>query len=648
MNQRDESSHPPLQPLLHDSTVLLRAPSQAWSAADGEMGSAPIHGFYHGDRRVLAGLSVRVGGSLPEAISGARDGASSARFVALVRALDDASADPKLRLVRSRTIEAGVLRESLTLESALPTPVDTVVEVRLVPDDSVMHVVKAGLAEPSGGWAAGVTLSAPGAAVRDAVLTWPIALEPRGSATVEWSLAVTDPAAVVAAAPGPAEWAGAFARADDSRLAAWLSVALDDLDALRMVTTARPDQPFLAAGAPWFFTLFGRDSIWAARMLLPLGTGIAGSTLGVLAGLQGTRDVADTAEQPGKIMHELRATTLEIPGEGVSLPPLYYGTVDATALWVLLLHDAWRWGLPDAEVEELLPALEAALGWLVSASDADGFLRYVDSTGHGLANQGWKDSGDSIQWHDGRLAEGPIALCEVQAYAHEAFVNGAAVLERFGRNGSAWLRHASDLKTAFDRAFWIDTSDGGYPAIALDAHGRAVDSVTSNLGHLLGTGILAPERAGRIAELLVSPALNSGYGLRTLSTDDAGYAPLSYHGGSVWAHDTAVAVAGLAREGFGAESAELARGLLAAAEGFGYRMPELHSGDSASVFAAPVPYPAACRPQAWSAGAAVVVLSTALGLAPAGDTLTVAPNPAVAGAVSAHGIRYRGVPVPIP
>lgn len=648
MNVRDESSHPPLQPLLHDSTVLLRAPSQAWSAADGEMGSAPIHGFFHGDIRVLAGLSVRIGGAPVEPIALSRDGASSAVFVALARSLDDASADPKLRLVHRRRVEAGLLSETLTLESALPTAVETSIEVRLVPDATVMHVVKAGLAEPSGEWPSGVTVTAVEAERDGSALRWAVSVPPRGSASVSWSLAVADAAAVVAAAPGEAEWSGTVVHAEDSRLAAWLRVALDDLDALRMVTTARPDEPFLAAGAPWFFTLFGRDSIWAARMLLPLGTAIAGSTLRVLAGLQGTRSVADTAEQPGKIMHELRATTLEIPGEGVSLPPLYYGTVDATALWVTLLHDAWRWGLPEEEVEALLPALEAALGWLADNADADGFLRYVDSTGHGLANQGWKDSGDSIQWHDGRLAEGPIALCEVQAYAHEAYVGAAALLERFGRDGSAWLTRASELKTAFDRAFWIETGDGGYPAIALDVHGRPVDSVTSNLGHLLGTGILAPGRAERIAEVLVSPALNSGYGLRTLSTGDAGYAPLSYHGGTVWAHDTAIAVAGLAREGFDAEAAELAHGLLAAAEGFGYRMPELHSGDPAAGFAAPVPYPAACRPQAWSAAASVVVLSAALGLAPAGATLTVTPNPAVAGAVSAHGIRYRGEIVPIP
>ncbi|WP_170116303.1 glycogen debranching N-terminal domain-containing protein [Rathayibacter caricis] len=659
--ERDDRSSTPLQPLLHEAVVLLRAPSQLWCDETGELGAQPIHGLYHGDVRVLAAASLLVGGLPLEPIAAGRDGASSARFTGLARRLDDASADPRFRVVRTRAVSAGSLRESIRLESALAEEVATRLDLALEPDFSLVHVVKAGLrddvdvrTEAGDGsvvWTSGsarAEVRAPGAAIAtgaSTTLSWDVVVPARGTVEVEWSIAMEDSAAVVAGAPGPAEWSGTTVDAGDSRLASWCRVALDDLDALRMVTVDRPDEPFLAAGAPWFFTLFGRDSIWAARMLLPLGTGIAGSTLRVLAGLQGTEHVAGTAEQPGKIMHELRSTTLEIPGEGVSLPPLYFGTVDATALWVCLLHDAWRWGLPDSEVEALLPALEAALRWLRDDgdSDGDGLLEYVDTTGHGLANQGWKDSGDSIQWRDGTLAEGPIALCEVQAYAYEAAIGGAALLERFGRDGAAWREWAADLKERFARSFWIDTADGGYPAIALDARKRPVDTVTSNIGHLLGTGILPPDRAARVAELLVSPELSSGYGLRTMSTDSDGYWPLSYHGGTVWAHDTAIAVTGLARDGFGAEATTLARGLLAAAEGFDYRMPELHSGDSAAEAPAPVPYPAACRPQAWSAAAAVGVLSAALGLAPGGETLVVAPiSPALAGPIRVDGIRHRG------
>ncbi|WP_231727807.1 MULTISPECIES: amylo-alpha-1,6-glucosidase [unclassified Rathayibacter] len=654
----------PLQPLLHDAVVLLRAPSQLWCDDAGDLGGPPVHGLYHGDVRVLSGARLVVGGRAPEPIATGRDGASSARFTGLLRHLDDASADPRIRVIRSRTIAAGSLHETVRLESALPEPVATRVELALEADFSLVHVVKAGLRDDvtietargdgSLEWRHGTTravVRAEGATIEggaEAVLAWDVVVPARGAVEVSWSVEMDDSAAVVAAAPGDAEWTGASVESGDSRLASWCRAALDDLDALRMVTVARPDETFLAAGAPWFFTLFGRDSIWAARMLLPLGTELAGSTLRVLAGLQGTRDDPETAEQPGKIMHELRATTLDIPGEGVSLPPLYYGTVDATALWVCLLHDSWRWGLADDEVEALLPALEEALRWLRDDgdSDGDGLLEYVDTTGHGLANQGWKDSGDSIQWRDGTLAEGPIALCEVQAYAYEAAVGGAALLERFGRDGAPWREYAAALKQRFAESFWIPTPDGGFPAIALDARKRPVDTVTSNIGHLLGTGILSTEHATRVAELLVSPELDSGYGLRTLSTDSAGYWPLSYHGGSVWAHDTAIAVTGLTREGFGAEATTLSRGLLAAAEGFGYRMPELHSGDPLG--AAPVPYPSSCRPQAWSAAAAIAVLTAALGLRPGDDSLGVTPlSPALAGPLRVHGIRYRGVDVPI-
>ena len=277
-------------------------------------------------------------------------------------------------------------------------------------------------------------------------------------------------------------------------------------------------------------------------------------------------------------------------------------------------------------------------------SDGDGFLEYVDTTGHGLANQGWKDSADSIQWNDGTLAEGPIALCEVQGYAYEAAVGGAELLDAFGRPGADdWRRWAERLKERFAEAFWVTHPDGDYPAVALDAAKRRVDSVTSNIGHLLGTGILTREQAALVARRLAAPDMDSGYGLRTLSSTARGFWPLSYHGGSVWAHDTAIAIAGLVREGHVEVADALADGLLAAAEGFGYRMPELHAGDAAADTAAPIPYPAACRPQAWSAAAAVAVLAARLGLdADAGaGRFDVRPSPG-AGTIRVTGLRFAG------
>ncbi|CAH0271963.1 hypothetical protein SRABI128_03417 [Microbacterium sp. Bi128] len=264
----------------------------------------------------------------------------------------------------------------------------------------------------------------------------------------------------------------------------------------------------------------------------------------------------------------------------------------------------------------LLPALRAALGWIRESgdSDGDGFLDYIDRLGTGLANQGWKDSGDSIQWRDGTLADGPIALCEVQGYAYEAALAGADLLDAFGDDRDAadatfWRGWAADLRERFASAYWIETPEGRYPAVALDREKRPVDTLTSNIGHLLGTGILDAADEAHVAALLRGESMSSGYGIRTMSTGAAGYWPLSYHGGSVWVHDTAIAVHGMLRAGLTEDARAVVAELLDAAEGFAYRVPELHSGDPRAASSAPTPYPAACRPQAWSAAAAVVCLT---------------------------------------
>ncbi|WBU37391.1 glycogen debranching N-terminal domain-containing protein [Homoserinibacter sp. YIM 151385] len=617
---------PRLQPLLHDAAIVLRAPAQAWSRPDGRIGAAPIDGIYLSDVRVVSALAVAIAGRAGEHIATSLEAADRLRVTSLHRELDDDRvADPDLRSELERTALADGVLDELTIVSRLDRELRLDIEVRLRPALDPMDAVKQGapsipveaLPEPDGavwsGDAVTARVQAPGAEVAigqaGVLLRIPLAVPPRGRATASWRIRAEDADAVVRPAVGPAPWAAPDAP-DDDRLGRWLERALGDLDALRL-RTAHGEDEFLAAGAPWFLTLFGRDSLWAARLLLPTGTALAASTLRVLAGLQGRDRVAATAEQPGKIMHELRRGTLEIPGEGVSLPPLYYGTVDATPLWICLLHDAWRHGMPEAEVRELLPALEAALAWMrdFGDSDGDGLLEYVDETGTGLSNQGWKDSGDSVQWRDGRLADGPIALCEVQAYAYEAAVGGAELLDalRGAGAGETWRAWAGRLRRRFGERFWVEDETGRYPAIALDAAKQPVDSLTSNLGHLLGTGLLDPAESALVAARLASPQLASGFGLRTMSTLERGYWPLSYHGGSVWTHDTAIAVHGLAREGFHEEAALLAEGLLRAAAAFGYRMPELHSGDAAGERAAPAPYPAACRPQAWSAAAAVAV-----------------------------------------
>lgn len=661
-----------LQPLLHDELVVLRAPTQAWSAATGEMAGPGIHGLYFSDVRLIRGLRVTIGGRAAEHLATSGATADRVRIDGLLRHLDTTTPDPEVRCTLERTVDGSGMHDLISIINRHAVALSTTVIIELDLDAASMESVKLGddratvpavsidVSATTAEWnsaSVAATLSSPDLTVEltptGLRLSAEVSVAPRASASVQWRLDAVDSIAVVGRDDRPVPWSVPTVDASDHRLSRWVDRALTDLDSLRMTTVANPEGTFLAAGAPWFLTLFGRDSLWAARFMLPLGTRLAGDTLRILARLQGTRDAPEAAEEPGKIMHEMRRQSLDI-GDGVILPPLYYGTVDATALWVCLLHDAWRWGLPDDEVRALLPHLEAALAWMRDDGDADddGLLEYIDKSGHGLANQGWKDSGDSVQWRDGTLAEGPIALCEVQAYAYEAATHGADLLEHFGRDGAdEWRAWAASLRTAFHEKFWITDPAlcgelGPYPAIALDAAKRPVDTVTSNLGHLLGTGLLDADQSALVAARLGSPEMNSGFGLRTMSTDSVGYWPLSYHGGSVWTHDTAIAVLGLAREGHDEVASSLARGLLRAAEGFAYRLPELHSGDSAADVSAPVPYPAACRPQAWSAAASVAVLTAALGLVPdaAAGTLSTSPIAGL-GSVSARGLRVGGASV---
>jgi hypothetical protein len=616
----------PLQPFLHDLVTVLAAPTQVLSSSSGDVGADPeratAQGVLHADVRVLSRVVVEVDGLSGEHIA-TEAGTRTARFTALLRQVGRAGTsgpDPTVRLDRERRVEPGTVVERLRLSSVLPAPVQVEVTAAFAADLAAVETIKMGrtgtpttftpdgdrwrwgdqdltavLTAPDASWS-----SAPGST--GAVARWSVVVPAHGSVEVGWALEVTDRGGVVVAAPG--RWATReLAPVADSRVAPWLQRSLEDLDSLRMARPQAPGDVFFAAGAPWYLTLFGRDSLWAARLVLPVSLEPARGTLRALAALQGTTEDVDRAEQPGKIMHELRRGAFGL-GD-MALPPLYYGTIDATPLWVCLLHDAWRAGLPEAEVRELLPALEAALGWLLHDFDADGdgFGEYLDATGRGLANQGWKDSADSIRFRDGRIADGPVALCEVQGYAHEAALAGAALLDAFGQPGGERLRAwAAALAGRFRAAFWVGEGEDRYPALALDGHGQRVDALTSNIGHLVGTGILDAEEELLVARRVAGPALDSGLGLRTMSADDAGYSPLSYHCGSVWPHDTAIVVAALARAGLAGHASRLVEGLLRASVAFDSRLPELWSGEGR-----PVPYPASCRPQAWSAAAAVVV-----------------------------------------
>ncbi len=371
----------------------------------------------------------------------------------------------------------------------------------------------------------------------------------------------------------------------------------------------------VAAGIPWYMALFGRDSLIASYQALAFAPEIAAGTLRALASLQGDGVDPTRAEEPGKILHEHRFGTLAGTQREISRFP-YYGTVDATPLFLILLAATFR-ATGDLDlVSELYPNALRALDWIEKYGDLDrdGYLEYP-VTSNGLANQGWKDSGDSVRFQDGRIAEGPIALCEVQGYAYAARLSMASLAEAVGEpERAARLRHdAEALKQRFNHDFWLPESS--FYAEALDGGKRPVDSLTSNPGHLLWSGIVAPERAASVARTLLSPELFSGWGVRTMATTEGGYNPVSYHNGSVWPHDNSLIVAGLARHGFTDEATRITDGIFAAlSHSADHRLPELFAGFGADQAHAPVQYPTACRPQAWASGTIFLLLTAMAGI----------------------------------
>lgn len=658
-----------LQPFLHDVCTTLYAPSLVLSRPAGDIAGG-ADGFFHGDRRLLSGLSVRAEGVPVLPVSNTLASADRTAFRSVLRGIGEHTADPAVTLHRVRSVEPGVLREELEIANAGVKEIRLEVVVGAASDLVSMNDVKSGRrsdplpADAEDGalvWrrdGIGVRLRASSGSPRiDAAageFRFEVALAPRESwrTTLECTVTDDEPLRFPAVARDAVPWSPTGLRSADHRMDQFFARSVGDLERLLLSDPEHPEDQFLAAGSPWFLTLFGRDSLWAARMLLPLGSDLAAGTLRTLARRQGTTTDARTDEQPGKILHEVRRES-RLLNEGASLPPVYYGTVDATPLWVILLHDAWRWGMDPEQVRDLLPHAEAALEWLAAYGDADGdgLLEYIDVSGLGLANQGWKDSGDAIRWRDGRLAEAPIALCEVQAYGYEAAMGGAALLRAFGRPGAErWEEWAGRLKRRFRESFWVEDETGRYPAVALDAAKRPVDSVTSGLGHLLGTGLLDEEESALLAARLAGPALNSGFGLRTLSTESTGFNPFGYHIGSIWPHDTAIAVHGLVRAGFPAEAASLADGLVAASTAFEGRLPELFAGHGSAADSVPAPYPASCRPQAWSAASAVALLQAALGLEAdvPGGTLRVSPGAGGGtGPLTLTGLRVAGAPLAV-
>ncbi|WP_229870706.1 glycogen debranching N-terminal domain-containing protein [Streptomyces phaeofaciens] len=614
--------------------ICVALPGLAISTEQGQLTGRGLEGIYRAGRRVLSRCQVRVAGREPLVVQARMTSADRARFTGTLRVTPHGGPDPDVVVERTRSADG---TERITLQSAATRPLRLPVEVALGTDLADLGAIASGTVGPelpasvhdSGlRWTGAtgtscVTATPPPAdALASAgLLRWEFELPPGGSVSVELKarLEGAGPArAVGRAATSPL--APAQATGDDPRVGPLLATSVEDLQALLVRDPAHPTDTHLAAGAPWRCGLAPAEALAASRMTLPLGTRLAAGTLRVLARTQ----VTGQGPRSGMIPGPRRDA-------GAHLPPSCTGT-EATLLFPVLLAEARRWGLPEQETEELLPVAERCLTWLLAAV------------------------GDSPYLRDPQPG-GPLR-CETQAHAHRAALLGADLLDAYGRPGGGGLREwALALRARFRQDFWIDDPGGGRPVAARTPDGRLVPHLCATMAHLLDTGLLgggelAPGlldkvRTEQLARLLGSPVMDSGWGLRGLGAKEAGHNPFGHRSGTVRVHETAIAVAGMAAAGYEKEAGALLRGVLAAAEAFDHRLPEMYAGQQRTEGSAPLPHPAACRPAATAAAAGVLLLTTPAGIrpdAPAG-TVTLRPlHSAPLGEIVLTGLRIAGAP----
>jgi glycogen debranching enzyme len=621
-------------PPAHSVIICVALPGLAISTDQGQLNGQGLEGFYRAGRRVLSRCQIRIAGREPLAVQARTTAADRARFVATARVSQGGGPDPDVVVERTRHADG---TEHITLHSAAVRPLRLPVEVALGTDLADLGAIASGRAGPElpasvhdsglrwscavGG--ASVTADPPptDALASAGLLRWEFDLPPGGTVGLELQVRLDGAGRVRAvgrAATSPL--ASARATGDHSAIEPLLDTSIDDLRSLLLRDPAHPTDTHLAAGAPWRCGLAPADALVAARMTLPLGTRLAAGTLRTLARTQ----LQGQAAQSGMIPGPRRDA-------GAHLPAGCTGT-EATLLFPSLLAEAYRWGLSAQETEELLPTAERCLGW----------LRAVVGEGTYLCDP---------------QPGGPVR-CETQAHAHRAAVLGADLLDAFDRPGGAALRlWARELRSAFREEFWVEDRGGGRPAAARAPDGRLVPQLGATAVHLLDTGLLsggeqAPglldgAQTEQLARLLGSPVMDSGWGLRGLGTKEAGYNPFGHRTGAVRVHETAIAVAGLSAAGYEKEAGSLLRGLLAAAETFGHRLPEMYAGEQRTDGSAPLPHPAACRPAATAAAAGVLLLSSLAGIrpdAPAG-TVTLRPvRSAPLGEIGLTGLRVAGAP----
>jgi glycogen debranching enzyme len=636
----------------HDTVTLVDGSNFLLCGRNGDMRPGRVDGLFMLDTRVLSRWVLTVGGQPVEGLSVVPDGPFGAHFVGRVNLGD--TIDAPLVVVQHRYVgrgrrddieirNHGTERHAFEVRVWVDADFRNVFDVKAghegaVPDrtistcDEGIDIVASGDAMSPVESVSIRAFPQPDLARGEGFVRWHVDIEPgavwhaciesfvtAGGVEIEPSLRCGMDVAHAIPVARLRSWRDSTARIASgfALLDAAVNRSLDDLGALRIFDPEHVDRVVVAAGAPWFMTLFGRDSLLTSWMALPVDHALTRGVLAELADTQGVRVDPVTEEDPGRILHEVRFDRLSarlLGGSG-----RYYGSVDATPLFAMLVAELTRWTGASTETAALLPAVDRALRWMQREGDpdADGFVEYHRRHEHGLEHQGWKDSWDGIRHADGTVATPPIALCEVQAYRYAALRGRAELARAHGESDAvaqSFEQEAADLRARFDERFWLD--DVGWYAVGLDCDKQPIGSLTSNIGHLLWSGIVPPDRAPRLAELLVGAGLFSGWGVRTLSAHAAGFNPLSYHCGSVWPHDTAIAIAGLARYGCDVEAELLSRALLDASSFSNGRLPELFGGFDRSDIGVPVPYPASCSPQAWAAASPLLIVRALLGLAP--------------------------------
>jgi glycogen debranching enzyme len=599
-----------LAPLGSGAVTLVEGSQFCLSGPGGDIDPESTHGLFALDTRILSAWRLRLDGPSLLPMTWFVSEPFHATFV--LRASPDAGrADSTVVIRRDRYIGAG-MREDIVVENLDSKPVMLRLRLDAGADFADLFAVKEGRrdrdarAEPStesgdgfvgfhrraGDRSRGVRIRAEDASSAGQSLTFAAEAPPMLRLT-EWH----ERSPVVAT--------------DNVDLERTLERSRVDLGALRIFEPDHDEEVAVAAGAPWFMALFGRDSLIASYMALPVDPSLAFGTLCTLARHQGDTEDAVTEEQPGRILHEVRFGVQPWLG---GRRQVYYGSVDATPLFVMLLGELRRWGIDRDAVDRLLPHADRALAWIERAGDrdGDGFVEYESTSPSGLQNQGWKDSHDGINFADGRLAEAPIALCEVQGYVYSAYLARAYFADEAGdrRLFVHWRDKAARLRDAFNRRFWLP--DLGWYAVGLDRDKRPIDALASNMGHCLWTGIADPDKAVSVAEHLLSPDMFSGWGIRTLASSMGAYNPVSYHNGSVWPHDNALIAGGLMRYGLVEQAQRVATAILDTAAAYDGRLPELLCGFDRAEFPRPVPYPTSCSPQAWASAAPVHLLRVLL------------------------------------